>query len=84
MLRLAVQQLLLPAVVFLVSRRFLGNGDALLVAVVAHAVAEARRRWRSFEACAPSLTKGMGPWPSWPATPARVGSGRAWQVRRPS
>jgi hypothetical protein len=48
MLRPAVQNLLLPPVVFLVVRHFLGNGDALLVAAFAYAVAEARRRWRSF------------------------------------
>jgi hypothetical protein len=84
MLRLAVQPLLLPAVIFLLGRRFLGNGDALLVAALVHAVAEARRRWRCFQASAPSLTEGTGAWPSWPAASARVGNGQAFQARRPS
>jgi len=85
MLRPAVQNLLLPPVVFLVVRHFLGNGDALLVAAFAYAVAEARRRWRSFEACAPSLRGRTGPWGSWrSATRARFGNSAALDVRRPS
>ena len=72
MLRQAVQRMLLPVVVFLVARQLLGNGDALLVAALAHALAEARRRWQSFEAYAPSLRRRTGPWASWNASSARL------------
>ncbi len=71
MLRQAVQRVLLPIVVFLVARRFLGNGDAFLVAALAHALAEARRRWRSFEASVPSPPGRPGR--SWTATPVSFG-----------
>lgn len=50
MLRLGALRLLLPLVVFFAARVFLSNGDALLVAALAYACAEARRRCRSFDA----------------------------------
>jgi len=79
-LRRAVQLLLLPAVLFLAARPFLGNGDALLVAALAYAIAEARRRWRCFEACAPALRGRQ----AWRATPARMVRRPGLEFREPS
>jgi hypothetical protein len=62
MLRRAISHGLIPAVVFFVARAFLDNGDALLVAAVALALVEARRRWRSFQASAPTLSKSASGW----------------------
>jgi len=81
MLLQAVQSLLLPAAVFLGSRHFLGNGDALLASAVAFALVEARRRWRSFEASTPLLKRRMTPWCTWAPEKRR---GDALKLHRPS
>jgi hypothetical protein len=62
MLRRAISHVLAPAAVFFVARAFLDNGDALLVAAVALALVDARRRWRSFQATAPMLSKSPSTW----------------------
>jgi hypothetical protein len=82
MLRQAVQSLVLPAAVFLGARYFVGNGDALLASAVAFALLEARRRWKSFEACAPLLRRRTGRWPAWTRS-GRL-AGEALELHRPS
>jgi hypothetical protein len=54
---LTAVRLAVPVAAFFLARLFLSNGDALLVAAVAYALLEARRRSRCFEASAPTLTR---------------------------
>ena len=72
MLRRAVLRLLAPAAVFFVVRWFLGNGDALLVAALAYALAEARRRCRSFQVSAQVVSSQSREWPSSQAMRAKA------------
>jgi hypothetical protein len=71
MLRRAVLSLLAPAAVFFVARWFLGNGDALLVAALVYAQAEARRRCRSFQS-AQVVSSQSREWPSSQAMRAKA------------
>jgi hypothetical protein len=72
MLRRAVLPLLAPAAVFFVARWFLGNGDALVVAALVYAVADARRRCRSFVVSAPAVSAPRREWPSSSAARAKA------------